>query len=190
MHVHEAIQKRRSIRKFAQKSVNHEYLVTLVDQARMAASAANQQPLKYAVLDDHKLLEKIFPCVKWAGYLPEWNPTPTEAPPAYIAVFGDTALKNSFEVDAGAAITTMMLSAVEMGLATCWLGAIDRAALAGLLGFDSSLHLLYLLAVGYPDQKGKPCPMESNDCKYFFDERGTLCVPKRGLSSILITLPQ
>ncbi len=31
-----------------------------------------------------------------------------------------------YEVEAGAAVTTMMLEAVEMGLGTCWLGAIQR----------------------------------------------------------------
>ena len=188
MQIQEAIKKRRSIRCFKQTAVAHADLLTLVDHARMSASGANMQPLKFAILDDPTLVKQVFPYVKWAGYLPDWTPMPSEAPPAYIAVFGDTAIKNSFETDAGAAITTMMLSALDLGLSTCWLGAINRDALFRLLQFPASLQLLYLLAVGYGAQTSTPCTMEKDSCKYFFDEQGVLQVPKRALSDVLINL--
>lgn len=189
MQVQEAIWKRRSVRRFKQTAVAHTDLITLVDEARMCASGANIQPLKFAILDTPALVKQVFPYVKWAGYLPDWNPKPSEAPPAYIAVFGDTAIKNSFETDAGAAITTMMLGAVDLGLSTCWLGAIDRDALFRLLHFPSSLQLLYLLAVGYGAQESCSCAMEKDNCKYFFDKQNVLQVPKRALSDVLINLP-
>lgn len=190
MNVREAIKSRRSIRKFLQTPINHTILTDLVDAARLCASGANLQPLKYAVLDNRDIVQAIFPLVKWAGYLPDWNPAPMEGPPAYIAVFGDTTISSAFETDAGAAVTTMMLAAVELGLATCWLGAIDRPALQSLLGFDHRLRLLYLLAVGYPDQESVIRPIAEGNCKYYFDSQGILQVPKRPLADILLSLPK
>ena len=188
MNVYDAIMKRRTIRKFEQKAVCEDNLVKLVDCARVAAYGANVQPLKFMIVNNSKTLQKIYPMTKWAGYLADGAPKENERPAAYIAVHGDSSIKSNkmYEVEAGAAVTTMMLEAVEMGLGTCWLGAIQRDEIKKLLELDENLNVVYLLAVGYPKQESKIVDMKDNDVKYYEDENGVINVPKRSLEEILI----
>ena len=186
MTVYEAIMNRRTIRKFTQEPIKNEDLIKLVDCARMAAYGANMQPLKFKIISDKEILDEIFPSTKWAAMLSNGTPAENERPTAYIAVLGDTEIKKSFEVDAGAAVTSMMLAAEEMGIASCWLGAIDRAAIKQILGLDDKFEVLYLLALGYPAQKSKAVKMQDASTKYYLDENGELNVPKRSIEEILI----
>ena len=184
MNVYDAIMKRRTIRKFEQKTVSEDNLVKLVDCARVAAYGANVKPLKFMIVNNSEILQKIYPMTKWAGYLADGAPKEDERPAAYIAILGDSSIKSNkmYEVEAGAAVTTMMLEAVEMGLGTCWLGDEIKK----LLELDENLNVVYLLAVGYPKQESKIVDMKDNDVKYYEDENGDINVPKRSLEEILI----
>ncbi len=181
MNVIDAVKNRRSIRKFKQQPVEREKITEIIDAARYAASGANMQPIKFAVMEN---CNDVYPCTKWAGYLTDWEPAEDERPMTYIAVLGDTDIKKTFEPDAVAAVTTMMLVAEEMGLATCWLGAIDKKALKELLG--TKHEVLYLLAVGYPAQQSRVTDVKDNNIKYFEDENGVINVPKRSLEEVFV----
>lgn len=188
MNVYDAVMKRRSIRKFEQKKIKKDDLIKLIDCARVAAYGANAQPLKFAVIDEKSKLDEIFPFIKWAAYLADGAPKEGERPAAYIAVLGDSAIKasNTFEVEAGAAVTTMMLEAVELGLSSCWLGAINRDEIKKALKLPESLSVVYLLALGYGAQESKAVEMENGDVKYFLDENKVINVPKRNLEEIIV----
>lgn len=186
MEVLKAIKERRSIRKFSQKSIDEEKLLNLVDAARLAAFPANVQPLKFGIVSDRELCEKIFPHTKWAGYLKDGTPKEGERPVAYIAVWGDTDIKQSFEVEAGAAVTNILLAAYEMGIATCWIGALDRKALESVFGVCEKYSLLYLVALGYPAQESRTVDIKDGDVKYFMGDDDILRVPKRTMEEILI----
>lgn len=186
MEVSDALKKRRTIRKFTQKAIPREDLLELIDYARIAAYPANMQPLKFVIIQNKDLCEQIFPHTKWAGYLPDGTPKENERPTAYIAVLGDNSIKNSFEVEAGAAITSMMLGAVDKGLASCWIGALSRFEILDILDLNNKdLTLLYLLALGYPAQESQICDMKDS-VKYFLDYSNILNVPKRSIDEILI----
>lgn len=188
MNVREAIEKRRTIRKYNQTPIDSTTLHELIDCARLAAYGANLQPLKFMAINDKETVSAIFPFIKWAGYLPDGAPKEGEQPTAYIAILGDTQIKKNaaFEVDAGAAVTNMMLRATELELGTCWLGAIDREKISAELNLFENLKLLYLLAVGEPAQESMAVDMENGDVKYFEDENGKINVPKRSLEEIIV----
>ena len=188
MNVREAIEKRRTIRKFRQIEIDNATLHELIDCARLAAYGANLQPLKFIAVNNSEKVAAIFPLTKWAGYLPDGGPKDGEQPTAYIAVLGDTEIKKNgaFEVDAGAAVTNMMLRATELELGTCWLGSIDREKISAELNIPENYKLLYLLAVGVPMQESRACEMENGDVKYFEDGDGTINVPKRSLEEIIV----
>ncbi len=190
MNVYDAVMARRTIRKFKQEKINKDMLIKLVDCARVAAYGANVQPLKFAVIDNADLLEKIYPFTKWAGCLTDGAPKENERPVAYIAVLGDTSVKPNkmFETEAGAAVTTMILEAVEMGLGSCWLGAIMRDEIKKVIKADDNLDVVYLLALGYPAQESRMVDMKNGDTKYFEDENGVINVPKRSLDEVLIEI--
>lgn len=187
MQVYDAIMSRRTVRKFSQKPIPEEMLIKLVDCARMAAYAANIQPLKFAIIHAPDLCEKVFPFTKWAGYLEDGAPKENERPTAYLALLGDTTLKKSFDLDTGAAGTTILLAAEEMGLGACWIGSLDKPALSELFNLDATLSLTHLIALGYPAEKSRPVPMEA-DVKYFYTSDSYLNVPKRCLEDVLINI--
>lgn len=188
MNVREAIEMRRTIRKFEQIQIDTADLHELIDCARLAAYGANLQPLKFRTITDKSEISGIFPYIKWAGYLTDGGPKKGEEPTAYIAVLGDIDIKKNgqFETDAGAAVTNMMLRATELQLGTCWLGAIDREKISEELNIPENLKLLYLLAVGVPKQESRACDMKNGDVKYFEDKDGIINVPKRSLEEIII----
>lgn len=187
MNVREAIEKRRTIRKFTSRVIDKAELHELIDCARLAAYGANLQPLKFRTITGEEA-DKVFPYTKWAGYLSDGTPKEGERPNAYIAILGDTDIKKNedFGVDAGAAITNMMLRATELELATCWFGSINRKAICEILSIPENLRLLYILAVGEAAQESVECEMTDGDVKYFMDENGVLNVPKRSLEEIII----
>lgn len=190
MNIYDAIMKRRTIRKFKQQKINSDDILKVIECGRMSATGANLQPIKYAVIDDEKTLKEIFPLTKWAGYLTDWNPAENERPAAYIAILGDSDIKpaEKSETDAGAAVASMMLGAMELGLGSCWLGAIEREGIKKLLGLDDKFHVLYLLALGYPAQEGDAFDMEDDNLRYYFDDNGNVHVPKRKSDDVIVKL--
>jgi len=186
MEVSKALLERRTIRKFTQKKISQNDLTDLIEYARLAAYPANIQPLKFAIITDEALLEKVFPNTKWAAYLADGTPKEGECPTAYIAVLGDKTLKDSFEVEAGAAITSMMLGAWDKGIASCWFGSINRKNIMEILELSEDTYsLLYVLALGYPAQKSQTCEL-TDSIKYFEDENKIINVPKRSIDEILV----
>lgn len=188
MNVYEAVTSRRTIRKFRQEPLDRNDIIKIIDCARLAPSGANLQPLKYAIADDKQTLEKIYPMTKWAGYIPSWQPSENERPAAYIAVLNDTSIKptEKSECDGGAAVMSMILEAQELGIGSCWLGAIDRSGIKKLLGLEDKLDVMYLLALGYPAQEGEAFEMTDGDVHYYFDSEGNAHVPKRTMDDIII----
>ena len=187
MDVKTALLKRRTIRKFTQQPIPREDLLELVEYARLAAYPANLQPLKFAVISEKNLCDTVFEITKWAGYLPDGTPKSYERPTAFIAVLGDNSIKKGCEVEAGAAVTSMMLGALEKGIASCWIGALARKNIIDALNLsEDDFSLLYILALGYPAQESQACEMQDNDVKYFIDENDKLNVPKRPMDEILV----
>ncbi len=186
MNVHEAILNRRSIRKFRQEQIPVELLTKLVDCARMAPYPMNLQPLKFAILSDTTILDAIYPCTRWAGYLEDGFPKEGERPTAYILMLGDTNIRanTDFQVENGIAGATITLAAMAEGVASCWLGAINRDKIREILEIPQNLTVLDLIALGYPAQESRAVSMEHGEFKYYMKEN-ILQVPKRSLEEVL-----
>ncbi len=186
MEVIKAIEERRSIRKFKDTPIDKEKLKTLVNCARLAAFPANIQPLKFGIISEKRICDDIFPFTKWAGYLEDGAPKESERPTAYIAVWGDEEIKQNFEVEAGAAVTNILLAAHEMGIASCWIGALNREGLKRVFDLPEKFKLLYLVALGYGAQESRVINMKEGDVKYFMGDDNVLRVPKRTMEEVLI----
>jgi len=186
MNITEAIKTRRTIRKFTQEKIETETLSEFVNLARLAAFPANVQPLKFKIINDKETVDKIFLLTKWAGYLKDGTPKEDERPVSFIAVVGDENIKSSFEVEAGAAVTNIMLGAMEKGIGTCWIGAFDKAKTDEILDLPERMSTVYLVALGYPAQKSRAVDMIDGDVKYFLDNENCMNVPKRTMDEILL----
>ena len=99
--ISELVKANRSCRRFYEDhQVELKTLEELVDLARLSASAANLQPLKYILACQPDVNAEIFSCLAWAGYLKDWpGPEAGERPSGYIVILGDTTIKEEFGVE-------------------------------------------------------------------------------------------
>ena len=179
----------RSVRRFHQSTaVDLETLRQLVDLARLSASAANLQPLKYILSCDRERNALIFPLLAWAGYLKDWpGPVEGERPAAYIVILGDKDLRQSFDCDHGIAAQSILLGATERGLAGCIIASIQRRELREALAIPEHLEILLVLALGRAKEKVVVEPVgPEGDIKYWRDTDGVHHVPKRALEEIIV----
>jgi nitroreductase len=187
--IKDLIRKNRSYRRFYQGAlVDIETLRELVDLARLSASGANIQPLKYILSCDPEKNVGIFPHTRWAGYLKDWpGPAEGERPAAYIVILGDTEIRQSFGCDHGIAAQSIMLGATERGLGGCMLGALDKDGIRQALDIPGRYEILLVLALGEPDEK---VVLEGvgpdGDIKYYRDDDDVHHVPKRSLDELIL----
>lgn len=181
-----AILQRRSIRKFQQTPVSHDILTDLVDMARMHASGNNLQPVRYAIISQEPMRNRIFPLLRWAGYLPDFKIAPDEQPAAYLILLKDTRIRKECGFDIGAAATTIMLMAETYGLGTCCIGSFAPGPLTELLGLEPELKPELVIALGYPAQKSRAVPCRDGNIRYSEAADGSLEVPKRTLDEVLV----
>jgi nitroreductase len=183
------IRKNRSCRRFIQsRSLDMNVLNELVNLARLSASAANLQPLKYVICSSPEKNAEIFPCLAWAAYLKDWpGPLEGERPSGYIVVLGDMAITQDFGCDHGIACQSILLGSRERGLAGCMLGAVNREKLRDVLNLSTQLKILLVLALGVPREEIVVEPLAADgSIRYWRDSRGVHHVPKRSLKDIVI----
>ena len=187
--IEDLIKSNRSCRRFLPKAtVPVDTLRWLVNLARMSASAANLQPLKYILAHEPHKNEKIFSCLKWAAYLKDWpGPPEGERPSAYIIMVGDGNLAKNFGADTGIAAQSILLGARERGLAGCMIGSLNQAVLQEMFQLPAPLEILLVIALGKPKETAVIDDMQPGDgIEYWRDEQGVHHVPKRRLGDIIL----
>jgi nitroreductase len=188
MKFHEIVRKSRSYRRFdEQKEIPQLALLKLVDNARLIPSGSNLQPLKYYIVEyDQRNI--VFPFLKWAGYLADWDgPVEGERPSAYIVIVSDKKISPNVKWDHGIAAQTILLGAASKEMGGCIIGSIDREGLAAALSISEDYTIELVIALGYPVEKVVIKEIENgDDIKYYRDSEGTHYVPKRKLADIIL----
>ena len=154
MNVTEAINTRRSIRKFKDTPVGHDLLLRLADAGRLAPSASNLQAWKFIFLTEKELVGKIS----------LFSPGLSGNPPIILIICSDMAYalehgsRNSeiygCMMDASMAAENIMLKAQEEGLGTCAVKSYNDAAVRKILNLPDTYRIELLLSIGWPD--GEP----------------------------------
>ena len=187
--IEELVKANRSCRRFYQdQAISRDTLTGLVNLARLSASAANLQPLKYLLSHAPERNQAIFSCLAWAGYLQDWpGPPEGERPSAYIVMLGDKELSQDFGVDPGIAAQSILLGAREKGLGGCILGSIQRDRLRQFLKLPEKYDICLVIALGKPKEEVvlEELPPDGS-VKYWRDEKGVHHVPKRRLEDVII----
>lgn len=186
MNIYGLILKRRSIRSFKQKPLSLRFLKKLANAARVAPSGANLQPLEYLCINDLAVCGKIFKELAWAAYIsPRGTPIEGQRPTAYILVLVNLSIrKENYQYDVGAAMENMILTALDEGVGSCWIGSINRPKLSRILNIPARFLIDSVLALGYPDETPKIVKLKK-DCKYWKDRNHRLYVPKRDVKNII-----
>jgi nitroreductase len=188
--IKDLIRKNRSYRRFYQDFfIEPDTLRELVDLARLSASAANIQPLRYILSCDSQKNDLIFENLEWAGYLKDWpGPSEGERPSAYIIILVDTEISLSTAgCDHGIAAQSILLGATEKGLGGCMIASIRRAKIREAFKIPPHLEIMLVLALGKPKEK---VVIETvgpdGNIKYWRDSEGKHHVPKRSIDDIIV----
>ncbi len=166
MHVRDAIQERRSIRKYKEKEIEAEKIELLKEALIWAPSAANLQARKFYFVSG-KAKEKLN-----EAFHQDW----VKKVPLVIVCCGDKKIiEEQFgegadlrynHLDTAASIENLMIQAVELELGTCWIGKINRENAREILEIPAYLNVICGVAIGYPAEKG-----EKKTRKSIFEER-------------------
>ena len=156
------IKKRRSIRSFQDKNVSDEDLYTLLEAAMLAPSAGNEQPWHFIIIDDQKIINKIPNIHPYSKMITQVNKA--------ILVCADlnqTKYEGFWIQDCAAATQNILLKAVDLDLATVWLGIYpdeERVAkFKNLFKLPADIIPFSLIPVGYPaNEKRTPDRFNKN----------------------------
>ncbi len=182
--------KNRSYRRFDESArVPEETLRSLVELARLSASGANAQALKYRLVASPEDCARVFDTLGWAAALPDWpGPKEGERPAGYVVVLCDLTIGRNKQTDVGIAAQTMLLGATELGLGGCMLANVRRAELLRTLRLSPERFSVELvLALGRPVEDVRLVDLpQSGDTRYWRDENGVHYVPKRKLEDLIV----
>lgn len=166
MNTLEAIQTRRSIRKFEDKPVSRETLEQIVAAAAYAPSWKNTQVVRYHILQNKALQSKI--AAEYVLGFSYNTGTLSHAPQVVVltAVKGRSGMErdgsastskgeNWLMFDAGAAAQTFCLAAWEHGVGSVIMGVFDAEKVAELLHIPENEVVVSLISIGYPDEQPK-----------------------------------
>jgi nitroreductase len=185
----ECLMSNRSYRRFDHaRRVDYATLTEVVNLTRFCSSAMNKQPLRYRIVCDDEECAKVFPLLKWAGYLKDWDgPIESERPVAYIVQCLDTQCMPTFPYcDDGLHLEAITLGLNTLGLGGCIIKAFNAQKLTEVLSLPDNIEPRHVLAIGYPVEKVVIDDISNDDCKYWRDENAIHHVPKRTLDEIII----
>ncbi|MCX2746060.1 nitroreductase family protein [Mangrovivirga sp. M17] len=151
----DVIKNRWSTRSFKEMNISDETLTNLFEAASWAASSRNEQPCEYIYA--HRGTEGF---EKLANCLMEGNRWAKDAPVLILSMARKTFSKNDkpnthYFHDTGAANTTMLLQAVNMGILGHMMAGFDKEKTINNLDIDDSYEPVCFIALGYPDEAEK-----------------------------------
>ena len=151
MEFSELITRRGSIRGYKSDHVEHEKLLAVLEAARMAPTAHNNQPFRLIVIHTEGRedeLSRIYgrPWFVQAPIVIGFIGIPAEG---WVRQDG----KNYFEVDVAIAIDHLILAAHNLGLGTCIIGAFNPLAAYEILGLPEDVVPIAFTPLGYPDKE-------------------------------------
>jgi nitroreductase len=138
-----AIKDRRSIRAYTGEPVDRSTIEEIVDCARLAPTAMNDQPWDFIVLTDRKDLERIPPMMGHAEFIAS----------AAFAVLVLARETNCAVEDCCAATENLLIAAAAHGIGSCWVAGTKQGygpAVAKAFGAPEDRQLLAIVSFGYP----------------------------------------
>jgi nitroreductase len=141
---------RRSIRRYETKEIPEEVLHQILEAGRQAPSAANRQPIRFVVVNDHDILKIL--CDNLITHFVKRAP---------VAIVGCADVKSLLTgkwavVDATIAMENMVIAAWTLGIGSCWIGACNEEKVKELLKIPDKWKVVALVTLGYPAEQPKP----------------------------------
>lgn len=163
----ELAEKRYSCREFSQHPVSSSDLAKVLEAARLAPSARNQQPIHVWALTSEDALARIravhtmfnAPVVLMVGF---------KDSDGWTRSYDGT---NWAEIDATIAGTHIILAAADLGLGSTWVGSFDPVKVKELFPETEDYEISSLFAIGHP--AATATPSERHSIRKSMDEFST-----------------
>jgi nitroreductase len=155
MDKHSVLRRRFSCRSYRPDPVPRDVLEELLDGARWAPNAGNLQPWRFVVVLDQSHRRALARAALNQRFLASAPAVVVvcAVPEESVRVYGSRGRDLYCLQDTAAATENLMIAATDAGLATCWVGAFDEAAVARDLDLASGWRPVALVSVGYPAEK-------------------------------------
>jgi nitroreductase len=148
MNVSDAIRTKRAVRKFQDKQLPEDVILTILNSGRRSQSSKNEQTWQFIAIQEKTILKALSECGEWAGHI-------AGAALAVAILTTEPTAKFQTMFDAGQAAAFMQLAAWELGVGSCPASIYDAEKSRGILGFPPLLHLRLALSFGYPADENK-----------------------------------
>ena len=155
------VKSRRSIRRYLEKPVEREKILTCIEAARLAPSADNVQPWRFLIIDDPDLKAQFAKEVFSGIYFV--TKFAAKAPVIILILARLDIIANRigkqiqnihyYYIDTGIAGEHIVLQAEELGLGTCWIGWFNPRKARKFLKIPRKYKIVSLMAMGYYEKK-------------------------------------
>ena len=157
----ECIKGRRSVRRYTEEVITKEQFEEIVDLAKMAPTWKNTQTLRYVLIQDRNLIDRI----KDEGLLGFEHNAKTLSKCKNLVVLTQVNGRCGYEkdgsfstskgtgwemFDAGIAAMTFSLAAYDKGVGSCIMGVFDDAKVAEAIGLEEGKTVAALIPIGFP----------------------------------------
>ncbi|MEI7751729.1 MAG: nitroreductase family protein [Candidatus Omnitrophota bacterium] len=157
MNFSDLIQKRRSVRQYANKPIAKEDILKCLEAARLAPSACNSQPWHFIVIDEPELKARVasrifsglYSMNKFAQDAPVLVAVVSEKMKILAAIGAQVRSTQYYLMDVGIACEHLILQAQELGIGSCWMGWFDEKALKEELRISKDKKIDIVIALGY-----------------------------------------
>lgn len=146
-----------SCRKFSDKKISRDDLLSILEAGNLAPTAKNLQPQRIYVLESEDSLSKLD------------SLTHCRYGAKTVLLFAyntDEEWKNPLEEgvhsgveDVSIVATHVMLRAAEMGLSSCWCNYFSNSKLEEFLGLPKNEKSVLVMSLGYAAEDAKPAPL-------------------------------
>ena len=173
---------RRSIRAYTSREVSDEQVRTVVSAGHAAPSGGNLKEWRFIVIRDPEQKRKAVQATYSRNN--ECNP-PQEwlmSAPVLIAVtadletaagrYGRVGIDRLVYLDCASAVENMLLCAVDLGLASCFISGFREHEMAQALGLPPTVEVIALLPIGYPAASGAKRPALTEEEATYYEAWG------------------
>ncbi len=162
MEINEAIENRRSIRKFKQKEVGSKEIREILEAGQLAPSAGNLQARDFILVRREEGKSEISNAanqefIKEASVIIIVCANKKRSAKKY----GERGKELYCIQDADSATQNILLKIHSMGLGSCWIGAFDEEKIKKEFDLPKHIRPVTILPVGYPVEEPKK-PLRKN----------------------------
>lgn len=163
--------------------VRLDQLLSLVEAARFAPSAKNQQLLRFRLVTEEEA-SLILPHIRLGAALPELSLPLQGCEPNAFVVICSKEEGRFVDIDLGIATQTILLRGVEMGLNGVAIAAFDHQAIVEALNLAYPPQLI--IAIGRSAERIEVIDIDEGESQTYYRKGETHYVPKLKSEDLII----